>query len=55
MGLGSGSGNPAYRRSQPALFTFAREAGFTRAGHGIIKLEVVNVGLPASGQALVES
>lgn len=65
MGLGSGSGDPAYWRSQPGAYTFTYEADFSKAGHGILKLEVVNYsgklrlkainfGLPASEQALGE-
>lgn len=65
MGLGSGSGDPAYWRTQPGAYTFTYEADFSKAGHGILKLEVVNFaekprlkainfGLPASEQALGE-
>lgn len=65
MGLGSGSGDPDFWRSQPGAYTFTYEADFSKAGHGIIKLEVVNFtekprlkainfGLPASEKALGE-
>lgn len=63
MGLGSGTGDPAYWRNQPGAYTFTYEADFSKAGHGIIKLEVVdfakaprlkaiNFGLPASEEAM---
>lgn len=65
MGLGSSSGDPEYWSSHPGAYTFTYEADFKKAGHGIIKLEVVNFtekprlkainfGLPASEEALGE-
>ena len=65
MGLGSGSGDPAYWRTQPEPYTFTYEADFSKAGHGIVKLEVVDFGgkprlkaidfgLPASEKAMGE-
>ena len=63
VGLGSGHGHEGYWQQQPQAYTFTYQAEFSKAGSGILKLEVVNFtdhpelksiqfGLPASEQSM---